>query len=169
MNRRTLITQVQRFASLRGQQRSDAITNRLDETPRCPVARYLAACEAFDRGDPAPGVRHMMIAYHAEPDIQSASLLAFAGLNWVSRPRAAVLPVLLETWEEFRRPQFDVTFAERLLLGAFAEPAPEPDIGAAGDLARRLWRLPIRMLRIQIREAVTTRNLELCPTLLSPA
>lgn len=109
----------------------------------------------------------MMIAYHAEPRLQSAALLAFAGLNWVSRPRAALLPVLLETWEEFRRPDFDRSRTERVFLDAMAE--PEPGVEGLGELARRLWRIPIRILRAQIREAVLRRDAALCPLLLAPA
>lgn len=158
---------VSSFAGLKGDELSARIEARLVEAARCPAARYVAACQCFDRGRPAPGVRHMMIAYHAEPRLQSAALLAFAGLNWVSRPRAALLPVLLETWEEFRRPDFDRSRTERVFLDAMAE--PEPGVEGLGELARRLWRIPIRILRAQIREAVLRRDAALCPLLLAPA
>ncbi len=115
----------------------------LAEYPRCPVTRYLLGCHCFDRGRAAPGVRHFMIAHHAEPRFQSAALLAFAGLNWVSRRGAALLPMLIETWEEFRRPEFDCLRPERRLLDALAE--PDPGLAQVGPLACRLWRLPINL------------------------
>lgn len=167
MNARILSELVATYADCSGDERSARLEARLRPHPRCPVARYLLACDCFDRGRAAVGVQHMMIAYHAEPDLQSAALLAFAGLSWVSRPSDPLLPVLLETWEEFRRPGFDRTRKERLLLDAFTD--NQTELHGVGPLARRLWRLPIRMLRVQIREAVLTRNVELYPILLSPA
>ena len=93
-----------------------------------------------------------MIAHHAEPQLESAALLVFSGLNWITCRQRPLLEVLLETWEEFRRPQFDRRRRERLLLDA----VHEPDAGLVHEtpLARRLWRLPIGTLRNQIRSAV---------------
>lgn len=167
MNARTLSDLVSVYADRTGEDLAAQLEARLGQHPRCPVARYLSACECFDRGRAADAVRHMMIAYHAEPDFQSAALLAFAGLNWVARPAEPLLPVLLETWEEFRRPEFDRTRPERVLLDAFA--GDDAQLNGVGGLARRLWRLPIRMLRVQIREAVLSHNVELYPILLAPA
>jgi hypothetical protein len=135
---------------------AERLAQRLVVEPRCPVARYLLACQCFDRGRSAHAVRHMMVAHHAEPALESAALLVFAGLNWVARRGSALLPVLLDTWEEFRRPEFDRRHKERLLLDAFAEPLG--GLNGVSPLARRLWRLPIRTLRAQIRNAVVTRN-----------
>ncbi len=146
---------------------SAVLEQRVIELPRCPVTRYVLACWCFDRGRPATAVRHMMIAHHAEPQFQSAALLAFAGLKWVSRRGAPLLPVLLETWEEFRRPEFDRLPRERSLLDAFA--APDPGLNQLPPLARRLWRLPIQVLRGQICEAVRSRDAGLYPLLAAPA
>lgn len=134
--------------------------------PRCPIAHYLLACDCFDRGGCAQAVRHMMIAHHAEPGFESAALLVFAGLNWTSRRRAGLLPVLLDTWEEFRRPEFDRQPDERRLLDAFAKPSHE--LNGVSPLARRLWRLPIRTLRAQIREAVSSPDAGQHALLLAP-
>lgn len=173
MDAKAIARLISSYAPLRGDALERELAAHSAADPRCAVTRYLLATHCFERGRPAMGVRNMMIAYHAEPDLQSAALLAFAGLNWIGCPRKLLLPVLLETWEEFRRPEFDRTRKERLLFDAFCEPEPldaMPVANAGGDdLARRLWRLPIRMLRAQIREAVRTRNAELCPILLSPA
>lgn len=106
-----------------------------------------------------------MIAHHAEPDFESAALLAFAGLSWVARPHSPILPVLLATWDEFRRPEFDRTARERTLLDGFAVPSPPFD--ASMVLARRLWRLPIRTLREQLRQAGLSQGQY--PILFSPA
>ncbi len=144
-----------------------ALTCRLDAQPRCPVARYLLGCQCFDRGQAATGVRHFMIAHHAEVQLQSAALLAFAGLSWVSRPGAPLLPVLLDTWEEFRRPEFDRRPVERVLFDAFA--APDPGLAQLPDLARRLWRLPLATLREQIRQAVLSRDAGVYPLLAASA
>ena len=143
------------------------LDERLRSTPRCPVTRYLAACQCFDRGRSALAVRHMMVAHHAAPDLQSAALLVFAGLNWISRRGAKFLPVLLDTWEEFRRPEFDRYRDERLLLDAFAE--PEPGLQPIGPVALRLWRLPIRTLRAQLREAALSGDTALHPLLTAHA
>ena len=143
------------------------LEERLAARPRCAVTRYLLGCQCFDGGRAATAVQHLMVAHHAEPRLQSAALLAFAGLNWVSSRRTALLPVLLKTWEEFRRPEFDRFRRERLLLDAFAE--PDPGLDRVGPLAQRLWRLPIRTLRAQLRAAVLSRDAALYPLLTVPA
>jgi len=131
------------------------------------MTHYLLACHTFDRGRRAIPVRHMMIAHHAEPEFESAALLVFAGLNWIDRRGADLLPVLLDTWEEFRRPEFDRRPAEQRFLDRFAKPLDEPN--GLSPLALRLWRLPIRTLRAQIREAVRSRNAPRYSLLLAPA
>lgn len=109
----------------------------------------------------------MMVAHHAEPQLESAGLLVFAGLNWVSRRSSPLLSVLLATWEEFRRPQFDRHRRERLLLDALAEPAE--GLERVSELARRLWRVPIATLRRQLRAAVESRDEMRYSVLLTPA
>ena len=148
------------------EQFASALESRLAEAPRCAATRYLLACHCFERGRSAHAVRHLMVAHHAEPDLQSAALLVFAGLNWISRRGTALLPVLLDTWEEFRRPEFDRLSRERLLLDAFAE--PQPGLERISPLAQRLWRLPIRTLRAQIREAVLSGQPGAYPLLTVP-
>jgi hypothetical protein len=143
------------------------LEHHLKTEPRCPITHYLLACHCFDRGHTAQAVRHMMTAHHAEPTLESAALLVFAGLNWVNRRGATLLPVLLDTWEEFRRPEFDRYRKERQLLDAFAKPREE--LNGVSPLARRLWRLPIWTLRTQIREAVLSPNAAQYPLLLAPA
>ena len=143
------------------------LRRRLEIEPRCPVTHYLLACHDFDRRRCAQAVRHMMIAHHAEPALESAALLVFAGLNWVNRPATELLPVLLDTWEEFRRPEFDRQDKERRLLDAFA--GPRDELNGVSPLARRLRRLPIRTLRAQIREAVLTPSAGQYPLLLATA
>lgn len=167
MKRKAWQQQVSAFARRPAEELGARLDARLTEWPRCPVARFVAGCLSFDRGRPATAVRHMMVAHHAEPQLESAALLAFAGLNFVSRRGAPLLAVLLDTWEEFRRPQFDRYPLERLLLDGFAE--PDPGLHQAPQLAARLWRLPIRMLRAQIREAILSRDAGLYPLLSAPA
>ncbi len=144
-----------------------ALQAQVDDDPHCPVTRYLLGCWHFDRGRPAIAVQQMMIAHRIEPALQSAALLAFAGLNWGHCRQRQLLPVLLETWEEFRRPEFDRFAKERRLLDAFAR--PDPGLDALPPLARRLWRLPLRTLRAQIEEAVVSRDAALYPQLATPA
>ena len=143
------------------------LTQHLETRPRCPIGRYLLGCHCFDRGQRAQAVRHMMIAHHADPALESAALLVFAGLNWVRRRDAALLNVLLDTWEEIRRPGFDRHIHERCLLDALAPPREE--LSGVSPLARRLWRLPIRTLRAQIREAVLSPETRSYALLLAPA
>jgi len=147
---------------------AERLRQRLRCEPACPVAHYLLACHCLDRGRPAQAVRHMMTAHRVEPAFESAALLVFAGLNWLARRRLALLPVLLDTWEEFRRPEFDRTRAERRLLDAFAEPLS--GLHSPSLLARRLWRLPLRSLRAQLRAAVASPNVaQRTPLLATPA
>jgi len=167
MNWRRFRETTQRYARSEADKLPALLQRVLVTEPRCPITRYLLGCYCFDRGRPATAVRHMMVAHHAEPAFPSAALLAFAGLNWVSRTEAPLLPVLLETWEEFRRPEFDRSRKERSLLDAFAD--PDPGLEHVAPLARRLWRLPIQTLRAQIREAVLSRDAGLFPLLTAPA
>lgn len=167
MNRRRLVDLAQGYARTPAEKLAALLEERLAAESRCPVTSYLLGCQCFDRGRVATGVRHMMVAHHAEPQLQSAALLAFAGLNWVSRRGAALLPVLLETWEEFRRPEFDRLEKERALLDVFARAAPE--LAQLPPLAGRLWRLPIQTLRTQIGAAVLTRDTGLYPLLAAAA
>jgi hypothetical protein len=155
------------YAALPREQLAEALQARLAREPRCPVSRYLLGCHGYDRGQPAIAVQHMMIAHRTEPQFQSAALLVFAGLNWIARRGDRLLPVLLETWEEFRRPEFDRLPRERALLDSFAE--PDPGLATMPPLARRLWRLPIQTLRAQIREAVISRDAGLYPLLATSA
>ena len=146
---------------------ADWLQRRLESKPRCAVTRYMLGCHCFDRGRAAQGVRHMMIAHHGEPALDSAALLVFSGLNWVNCRGSALLPILLDTWEEFRRPEFDRNAREKRLLDAFDEP-----LHAGEDyspLARRLWRLPIRTLRAQIREVMMSSNPDGYPLLWATA
>jgi len=167
MKRQRLAETVRHYACQPPETLTGLLAERIADDPRCPITRYLLGCQCFDRGNSAIGVRHMMVAHHAEPQLKSAALLAFAGLNWVGRRGEALLPVLLETWEEFRRPEFDRLPRERLLLDSFAE--ADPGLANVAPLARRLWRLPIQTLRAQIREAVVSRDAGLYPLLTSPA
>ncbi|MGE3182832.1 MAG: hypothetical protein AB7N71_14470 [Phycisphaerae bacterium] len=102
-------------------QRDEFLAARLAVEPQCAVTRYLAGCRAFDAKRPGIGVRHMMIARHAEPRFASAALLVFAGLNWIDRPSEPTLLVLYDTWVEFRKPAFGKHRKERLLLSLLVE------------------------------------------------
>jgi hypothetical protein len=166
MNQRALKGIVRTYASCPAEFLWDRLRADVAARPGCPVARFLLGCQCFDRGRSAAAVRHMMVAHHGEPQFESAALLVFAGLKWVSARGARLLPVLLETWEEFRRPDFDRRPAERLLLDAFTE--PEEGLRLVSPLARGLWRLPIKTLRGQIREAVLTPGVELHSLLTVP-
>lgn len=140
------------------------LEQRLAQAPRCWAARYLRACACFDRGLPAIAARHLMIAQHAQPQLESAALLAFTGLAWAQRESAPLLRVLIDTWTEFRRPEFDRTPTERRLLDAFAEPMDDRLVSPIG---RRLWRLPIRSLRTQIVDALAAGPPEMTGLLLA--
>jgi hypothetical protein len=167
MNRRRFAETVRQYARCPAERLPELLAERLATEPRCPPTRYLLGCRCYNQGQPATAARHLMIAHHAEPQLQSAALLAFAGLNWVNRRGTPLLPVLLETWEEFRRPEFDRLPLERTLLDAFA--VPDPGLAQLPSLARLLWRLPIPMLRAQIRDAVISRDAGLYPLLAAPA
>ena len=156
-----------RFAQTPADAWPQLAAQRFPAEPHCAISRYLLGCYHYDRGRPATGVRQFMIAHHALPQLQSAALLAFAGLNWVVRRRDPLLVVLLQTWDEFRRPEFDRYPRERALLDALA--AQDPGLSTLPPLARRLWRLPIQGLRTQIQQAVLSRDAGVYPLLALPA
>lgn len=148
MNAVPFRTPIDEIRTRSGDARAEWLDRRLAENARCPVARYMRGCLRFDRNRVALGVRDLMIAYHAEPQFESAALLVFAGLSLGGRP-GPLLPALLSAWEEFRRPEFDRRTRERLLLDAFDEPLVGGE--RLSPLARRLWRLPILRLRTELR------------------
>lgn len=136
-----------------GEDRHARLLERLAQTPRCPLTRYLIGCDAWDRDRPASATRHFMIAYHAEPRLASAALLVFAGLVYFSRSDQSLLHAIEQAWGDFRRPEFDVSLRERRLLDALDAPPP------SGPPARveyaSFWRLPIARLRGELRAAWT--------------
>ncbi len=123
------------------------------QSPRSAERRYLLGCAHWDAQLIASGARCFMWAYRLEPRLQSAALLAFAGLAWSARPADPLLAVLRDTWEEFRRPTFDVQPIERRLFDAHREPAPD---FRDAQFERRLFRLPLRSLREQLRAEFPT-------------
>jgi len=166
MNTRAVRSLSQTYAQLSSPALLAELSERVRRTPRCAVSRYLLACQCFDRGRSAEAVRHMMVAHHAEPAFESAALLVFAGMNWIGGGGdAPFMEVVLETWEEFRRPEFDRTARERAFLDVFMD--DDSGVNHISPLARRLWRLPIRMLRAQISQAVMTRDAARYPLLLA--
>lgn len=158
---------VQSLSAAPADERRRRCESRLQTEPRCPVARYLLACADFDHGRPATAVRSMMIAHHSDPALESAALLVFAGLNWIEKRHQPLLDVLVATWEEFRRPEFYRTAREKLLLDAFAEPAA--GLEGVSLLARRLWRLPLGVVRGQLRDVAARHNAVEYPLLLATA
>ncbi len=158
---------LERLRGLASRDRYRVARERLATEPRCPVSGYLAACHEFDSGRPAMAVRRMMVVHHAEPGLESAALLVFAGLNWSGLRERPLLEVLVSTWEEFRRPEFDRTVREQELLDAFAEAGQGLD--QVSPLARRLWRLPLETVRVQLREVAAEQNRGAYPLLLATA
>lgn len=139
-------------------ERAALLAAELERQPGCALSRYLLACHCFDDDAPALAVRHLMVAHHREPQYQSAALLVFAGLAWSERPDAPLLTIVLDTWEEFRRPRFDERPREQALLDAFDQPFPRSPTD--WPLAAKLWRLPIQALRDQVRDALAARPSE---------
>jgi hypothetical protein len=146
----------ERLAELRGAD-SARIAAVLAGAPGCGLTRYVAACRCLDDGLPAAAARHFMLAHHAECELESASLLAFACLLHSGKRSQPFIETLRTTWEEFRRPAFDRTPTETAILDALAD-ASRP-AGLAAPLAE-FWRLPSRVLREQIRSqaAATIRG-----------
>lgn len=129
---------------------------RLGRHPRCPVARYVAGCRCFDLGLPAHATRNFMIAHHAEPQFESAALLAFTGLAWISRRDVTLLDALIGTWEEYRRPAFDRSPREQRLLDGFRLDTRAETAGQ-GELSR-FWRLPIRTVHHELRARAASND-----------
>lgn len=148
MSRRTVSQAATYFAQIPAEERAERLAAAVRDNVDCAVSRYLLGCVSFDSGRPATAVRFLMDAFHIEPAFESASLLVFAGLNCVSKPSFGLLAVLAETWSEFRKPRFDRTRTERALLDAFDVPLPP---GEALPVARLFWRLPIVVLRAELR------------------
>lgn len=142
----TIRSIVRKYRDAADEQRAALLADRLATQPRCGVTRYLAGCAEFDRRRFGVAVRHMMVARHAEPQFDSAALLVFAGLSWIDRPADPPLTVLHDTWIEFRRPAFNESRRERLLLSLLAEPEAIAPASLPADL-RRFVVLPIGFLR----------------------
>lgn len=142
----------------------DRIAERLRQTPRCPVARYVAGCRSFDADRPATAVRHLMIAQHAEPQLESAGLLVFSGLAWISDRSRTLLDTVVRTWIEYRRMPFDRTPRERRLLDALRIPltgdeAASTTVPAAQiEELERFLRLPIRRLHADLLPSAASKN-----------
>ncbi|MBL8878587.1 MAG: hypothetical protein JNG88_05655 [Phycisphaerales bacterium] len=128
------------------------VAARLRQQPRCAVARYVAGCRCFDANRPAIAVRHLMIANHADAQLESAALLVFAGLAWISDPTRTLLETLAATWIEYRRMPFDRTPRERELLDHIAARVPL-EAYAANANAAVFRRIPILRLRETVRIA----------------
>mgnify|MGYP007106200713 CR=1 FL=1 len=138
-----------------GSDQLDALlARRVSSQPRCAVTRYLLGCRCLDGGRTGAAVRHFMLAYRMQPVLESAALLAFAGLDRALRPDACPLRVLLETWEEYRRPEFDRRRFERAVLDHYGAPPP----AGLGELGRRVWRLPSVRLRARIAAVAGSRE-----------
>ncbi len=165
MHARRIVEAIRKYAACPPEHLGERLAAEVVHAPGCAVTRYLLACHLLDAGRPATAVRHLMVAHHGCPQFESAALLVFAGLNGMAQRGAPLLPVLLATWDEFRRPIFDRWPLERRLLDAFAE--PDPGVRSVSALAARLWRLPIQSLRSQLRAAVATRDAYVYPLLLA--
>lgn len=132
------------------------LTQRLSRFPRCPVARYLAGCRCFDLNLPAHATRNFMIAQHVEPQFESAALLVFTGLAWISQREASLLDTLIRTWHEYRRMPFDRTPREQRLLNILAA-GHDPEPPGESALAR-FGRLPIRAIRDELRRRAASNR-----------
>ncbi len=167
MKRRRIRAWAHQYAAVAATDRLARANRRLQDDPRCAVSRYVAGCACFDRDSAATGVRHFMIAHHAEHRFHSAALLAFAGLNWIARPHDPLLDVLLATCDEYPRLIWDHDPLERLLLDAFTQDAPART--AQAPRLKQLARLPISNLRKQIAAQRTTAHAPPSGSLTAPA
>ncbi len=125
----------------------------LDATARS-AAWYLIGCTYLDDDQPDRAARAFQIAYHADPDYDSAALLAFACMKVSARPTRELVSILVETWIELRQPALLVHECERQLLSAVDSAVPVLPPGASG-LAAALCAIPIDRLRQELAEAVT--------------
>lgn len=91
-----------------------------------------------------------MIAHHAESQLESAALLVFTGMAWISERGRPLLDTLAATWIEYRRMPFDRTPRERQLLDRLAALMPPPAAGANANIAV-FRRIPIERLREPVR------------------
>lgn len=149
------------FLAVPAGQRTAPLTRLLADDGEAPVTRFLLGCAWLDEGRPASAAQCMMIAHHQEPRLQSAALLAFAGLLWCSRPEDGLLSVVVDAWLEFHQPEFDVTPAERRLLDQCSSPGWAAR--GASVLAGRLRRLPVERLRRELDQAFVLREERFAP------
>jgi hypothetical protein len=77
---------------------------------------FFGACACLEEHDPPAAARLFQVAYHADPTLTCALVLAFACLK-VSPPRIEELARRsLETWGELGSPPLNRSRRERLLL-----------------------------------------------------
>jgi hypothetical protein len=118
-------------------------------------AWYALGCALLDARNPEEATRAFQLACHAHPGLESAVLLAFACLRIRGADMPRMLPILLETYEETKRPAIPGSAWERVLLRELR--APDADRCGASPPAQSLGLLPIDCLRKQIADAVADR------------
>jgi hypothetical protein len=117
--------------------------------PENGLVWYLLGMSHLAAGDVSRAVRAFQVSYHRQPAFETAALLVFAGQDLPSNDVDQLLPRVVETWQEMRRPRLERDPRERRLLDRLRlDQGAPPDVSSR--LARTLWRLPLPQLREQL-------------------
>jgi len=110
-------------------------------------AWYLIGVEHLRAGDTKEAARAFGMAHHADCDLESAALLAFACLKAAPGAESDIVEQIIATWREMKQPALPARDAERRLLACVEEtdrheaarreprPPSPPDLPALGRLA----------------------------------
>ena len=140
-----------------------------DRAPGAATAEgwYALGCAWLNARNPEAATRAFQLACHAHPGLDSAVLLAFACLRMRGPDMPRLLPILLETYEEIRRPSIPGSAWERLFLRELGAPGADPP--GLAPLARALRMIPVECIGQQMADAVARRPAWAAPLLAGPA
>lgn len=114
---------------------------------------YLAGVQALRAGRVREAARAFGIAHHADFELVSAALLTFAGLKASSGGVADVVPLIVATWREMKRPALGETHVDGLMLGAITQTAPPMPRGGSA-LAALIWGVTNEAERRRLQELI---------------
>jgi hypothetical protein len=130
-----------------GERRLDALRGLLSNLELHGPAWYLIGVEHLRAGDTKEAARAFGMAHHADCDLESAALLAFACLKAAPGAESDIVEQIIATWREMKQPALPARDAERRLLACVEEtdrheaarreprPPSPPDLPALGRLA----------------------------------
>lgn len=142
---------IEAFRASPAGQRCENLSRLIDSSPDNAFVWYLLACDHLRAGRVALAARAFGLAYHADARLESAALMTFACLKASSQPAEALVPRLIETWHELRRPAIGQRAVEEPLLTCLA--ATTRDAPRLSSLGRLAWLTASPLVQSQIEQA----------------